>query len=161
MQTQKDRPLEDAKKISGSRINEKQDKKTFIKSIYNYQGEKVFVVLHSFSLEAIGQNYKEIFPFYIMKLLVSKVGSAKLSSVIESALRFQTETVEVNFDKIKEKAGPMTNSEQKYQNLAFKFQKIGTQFKINLPYIEFSHIESNFRSIALPSNKEVLDILGE
>ena len=46
-----------------------------------------------------------------MKLLVSKVGSAKLTNTIESALRFETETVEVNYDKIKEKAGPTINSE--------------------------------------------------
>ena len=38
MQAQKDQPLEDVKKNFGSRMNEKEDKRTFIKSIYNYQG---------------------------------------------------------------------------------------------------------------------------
>ncbi len=110
MQAQKDRPLDDAKRNSASRINEKEDKRTFIKSIYNYQGEKVFVILHSFSLEAIEENFKEDFPFSTMKLIVSKLGSAKLSTVIESALRFE-EGVEVNYEKIKEKLAVGTNNE--------------------------------------------------
>lgn len=46
MQAEKDKRLEDGKN-SG---NEKEDKRRFIKTIYNYQGEKIFVVLHSFSV---------------------------------------------------------------------------------------------------------------
>ena len=38
MQDEKDRPLEEGKRNSGSRVNEKEDKRTLIKSIYNYQG---------------------------------------------------------------------------------------------------------------------------
>jgi hypothetical protein len=45
-----------------------------------------------------------------MKLIVSKLGSAKLTTVIESALRFE-EGVEVNYEKIKEKLAVGTNNE--------------------------------------------------
>lgn len=46
-----------------------------------------------------------------MKFLIAKVNSNKLTNVIESALRFETETVEINFDKVKEKFSTHTNSE--------------------------------------------------
>ncbi len=67
----------------------------------------------------------------------------------------------MNYQKLKEKAMAFTNSEQKYQNLGYKFEKIGTQFKINLPYLEFSHIESNFKHTAQLTNKDILDILSQ
>lgn len=115
--------MEDSKKNSA---NEKEDKRRFAKTIYNYQGEKIFVILHSFSVEAIGENFKEILPFSDMRFLITKVSSAKLTNIIESALRFETENVELNFSKVREKISHHINTEERYQDHEYKLEKLGT-----------------------------------
>lgn len=46
-----------------------------------------------------------------MRFLITKVSSSKLTNIIESALRFETENVELNFGKVREKMVNHVNSE--------------------------------------------------
>ena len=65
----------------------------------------------------------------------------------------------VEFDKIESRAGHLSNSESKYQNIDYSFDRLGQQFVVSLPVLEFEHHGANFLQKVNLLNKEILETL--
>ena len=96
---EKDQVLTDPKKLALlKKQKEYSDIRTQIKSIYDYNGHKLFVVLKSFSIyEANSDKLYETLPIPFMKFFVNHVPSGKLAKAIEGSMASEGTTVTVNF----------------------------------------------------------------
>jgi hypothetical protein len=59
----------------------------------------------------------------------------------------------VDYEKMEAKAAHLSNSEAKYENIAYAFDRMGQELNVTLPFIEFTHVESNFQEIAHIDNQ--------
>jgi hypothetical protein len=57
------------------------------------------------------------------------------------------------------KIGHNSNSEARYQEVPYLFERSGQQLAVNLPYLELLHSESEYRQNVYLENKDILEIL--
>jgi hypothetical protein len=79
--------------------------------------------------------------------------------IIESSIKSEGNQVVVEFDKIESRASHFANNEAKYQNIEYYFERMGQLLTINLPYVEFHHVESNYSQRVQLLNKEIIEIV--
>jgi hypothetical protein len=88
MEADKDKPLNDKKSALMKKIRDRSDNRTFLKSVYDLNGEKVFVVLKSFNIEtASAHKTMDGLPIPYIKFIVTHVNSSRLAKVIEGAMK--------------------------------------------------------------------------
>ena len=59
-------------------------------------------------------------------------------------MKTENNVIVVDYEAMEGRAAHLSNSEKQYQNMAYTFERMGQELNVTLPYIEFTHVESNF-----------------
>lgn len=157
MQDEKDKPQESRRSGQRKSLN---DNRTSIKGIYDFRGLKLLLTLKSFSIENV-QTHRvmETLQLPFIRLLVGHVSSGKLVKAVEGAMRQEGATITIDYERMEAKIGHSANSEARYQEVPYIFERSGQQLAINLPYIELLHSDSDYRQNVYIENQDILDII--
>jgi hypothetical protein len=157
MQQERDRPADTRRATQRKSLS---DNRTAVKAIFDFHGAKLLLTLRSFAIESV-QTHRVLenlqLPF--LRLLVNHVPSSKLVKAVESSMRQEGATLTIDYEKMEGKMGHSSNSEAKYQEVPFLFERGGQQLAINLPYLELLHSESEYRQNVYLENSDIIDIL--
>lgn len=157
MQEEKDKPQENRRPGQRKSLN---DNRTALKGIYDFRGLKLLLTLKSFSIENV-QTHRimETLQLPFIRLLVAHVSSGKLVKAVEGAMRQEGATITIDYERMEAKVGHSTNTEARYQEVPYVFERSGQQLAINLPYIELLHSDSDYRQNVYIENQDILDII--
>lgn len=142
---EKDKPLYSEKKNALlKKIKDRSDNRTTLNAVYEFMNHKLHVSLKSFGLISEKGSQTGL-PIPYLKFLIGHVNSSRLVKIIEPSLKNEGNQVVVEFDKIESRAGHLSNGEAKYQNIDYGFERFGQILTIDLPKIEFTHTETDFK----------------
>lgn len=115
MLQEKDKPIYNEKKNALlKKIKDRSDNRTFIKTVYDFNGHKLHVTLRSFYIES-DRAAEGGLPMPYLRFLINHVNSARLAKIVEPAMKTEGNQIMVEFDKIESRGGHLANSESKYQ----------------------------------------------
>lgn len=157
MQEEKDRPQEGRR--SGQRKS-LSDNRTALKGVLDFRGAKLLLTLKSFSIENVqSRRVLETLQLPFVRLLVGHVASGRLVKAVEGAMRQEGATITIDYERMEAKVGHATNSEARYSEAPYVFERSGQQLAINLPCLELLHSDSEYRQTASIDNQDILEII--
>jgi hypothetical protein len=157
MQEERDKPADNRRTTQRKSLN---DNRIALKGIFDLHGVKLLLTLRSFAIESV-QSHRvlETLQLPFLRLLVTHVPSSKLVKAVEGAMRQEGSTVTIDYEKMDSKIGHSSNTEVRYQEVPYLFERSGQQLAVNLPFLELLHSESEYRQNVYLENKDILDIL--